>query len=325
MDISPPSNSLRLALVAIPLIVGMLMLVGCGKAPLPYESAAAAAGSSACGGDDCHDEVIGAQAAGAHTDAGCVICHEGADGEHTKDPKGTVAATEWRIEGCSDCHEEEAATYLYDDNKQAGPFGGSITEPKQPKTATFPAYNKIVAGHGFTKEYNEEGAHRLMLQDHYEIKRGKFEVCMQCKSTKVALAFKDKRTLTVASDTEITLTHTATDKTPAKKVVIPRGTTVSYATDPKTHEVDVKVKMVNGKTFSSRPAASEDATANFNTTWAATVAATKETMPYGAGCNHCHDPHTAKPRLVRKAMLDAIAAGGKDGRGSVNPYAEDAA
>jgi nitrite reductase (cytochrome c-552) len=60
--------------------------------------------------------------------------------------------------------------------------------------------------------------------------------------------------------------------------------------------------------------------------WASTIAAIKETFPYGAGCNHCHDPHTGGERLVRKAMLAAIEGdGGPSGSGGVNPYREGSA
>lgn len=41
-----------------------------------------------------------------------------------------------------------------------------------------------------------------------------------------------------------------------------------------------------------------------------------ETMDYGAGCTHCHDPHATRFRLVRKAQVAAILERGTD------PYSE---
>ncbi|TLM70688.1 MAG: ammonia-forming cytochrome c nitrite reductase subunit c552 [Actinobacteria bacterium] len=304
---------------AVALLFAALLLAGCyGTLDVPSELEAQVRG--ACGGADCHDEVIEAAEAGPHADAGCVICHEGADKEHAATPDKVEAATDWRIASCAECHEGQAATYLYDDNAKAGPYGGSVRVPATPKKATFARYSTIASGHAFVKDYNEEGAHKWMFADHRAITRGKFETCMQCKSTKIAWSWTNSKPLTVASDTDVELTHTKTPTTPAKTVKIPKGTVLTYATDAKTAEVDAKATLPDGTVYTSRPKASEDATKNFNMLWAATVAATKETMPYGAGCNHCHDPHSGEPRLVRGAMLTAIESGGPDGEGGLNPY-----
>lgn len=37
-----------------------------------------------------------------------------------------------------------------------------------------------------------------------------------------------------------------------------------------------------------------------------------ETMEYGAGCTHCHDPHSGDFRLIRKGVLEAILERGTD-------------
>ncbi|MFA0749818.1 MAG: hypothetical protein SLRJCFUN_000221 [Candidatus Fervidibacter sp.] len=44
----------------------------------------------------------------------------------------------------------------------------------------------MIAGHGFTKDYNEERGHRYILRDHMDTKRGKYVTCLNCKSTPVA-------------------------------------------------------------------------------------------------------------------------------------------
>jgi formate-dependent nitrite reductase cytochrome c552 subunit len=293
-------------------VAAAILLAGCGGVTRPIAEVEQA--REACGSADCHDETIDLIAAGPHVRLECATCHAGADGEHASDPEASAAPIDWTIDACSPCHVGEASTYLYDDNAQAGPFGGSTRVPPQPKAETFPLYAQVAAGHPFTKEYNEEGAHRFMLEDHYATTRGKFETCVQCKSTKVAWAWLNGKQLTVAEDTEITLTHTAAPGVAAKKLTVPKGTTLDLATDA-AHEVDAVVTLPDGTVYSSRPSASEDATANFAMTWAATIAAIKETMPYGAGCNHCHDPHSAKPRIVRQSLIRAVESGG------VNPYA----
>lgn len=42
-----------------------------------------------------------------------------------------------------------------------------------------------------------------------------------------------------------------------------------------------------------------------------------ETVDYGAGCNHCHDPHTGQFRLIRKGVIAGILSRGTD------PYAPE--
>lgn len=319
---------MRRALTALALcsaaIVAASALSGC-YGGIAYESPRAGANRTACGADGCHPEAVDAQSGSPHAELDCVSCHEGTGEEHAGDPEAVIAATDWTLKSCDPCHSGEVASYLYDDNLQVGPFGGSQRKPPQPKAATFPEYKTIVAGHPFTRDYNEEGAHAYMLQDHYETLRGKFETCVQCKSTKVALAFKTGKPLTVAADQEITLTHTATQSVPPKKVKIPKGTEITYKTDPVQRTVDAQAKLPDGTIYTSKPKPSEDATKSNNMIWASTIAAIKDTWPYGAGCNHCHDPHTGSPRLVRQAMIEAIeGTGGVKAQGGTNPYQEGA-
>ncbi len=305
-------------LVLLSLVI--VAIAGCTK-PIAVVDPVSIANSKECGGADCHATEVDAQAVGPHSAAACTACHQGTGEQHAKNPKTAIATTDWRIDSCKECHAEEVATYLYDDNAQAGPFGGSTRVPPQPKVKTFPAYNTIVAGSAFAKDYNEEGAHSVMLEDHFATTRGKFDTCVQCKSTKVAKAFQTGKPIYVASDTTVTLTHTATGTVPAKKVFIPKGTKLSYATDPITRRVDSKALFPDGTMYSSKPSASDDATKSYNMMWAATIAAIQETMPYGASCSHCHDPHTTKFAYVRQAMVQSIeGTGGVKGAGGVNPY-----
>jgi formate-dependent nitrite reductase cytochrome c552 subunit len=309
-------RTLRFAIVGGLLAVALLGALSAGCAAEPKSlTAAAEDGRDTCGGADCHEDVVLRQTGGPHAAFGCLSCHDGADGEHSGDP-AVAAGIDWRIDACSACHGTVAATYLYDDNMQVGPFGGSQREPAQPKRDTFPEYDTIVAGHAFSRDYNEEGAHAYMLEDHYETLRGKFETCVQCKSTKISWAWKTGRPLVVSANTTITLTHTKTAATPTRELMIPAGTVVRFGTDAETREVTATAQMPDGKIYTSRP--SQEPTENFNGMWAATIAATKETWPYGAGCNHCHDPHGADLRVLRSAMLGVIEDGG------VNPYAKDA-
>lgn len=270
-----------------------------------------------CG--ECHADMLEKQAAGPHAPLGCDGCHEGVlDGGHLEEPEAVPASIDWTIDGCAPCHEGEAETYLYDDNLRVGPFGGSQREPGVPKRDTFPQYDQVVAGHPFSKDYNEEGAHAYMLLDHYETTRGKFETCVQCKSTKVAYAWNSERPILTSEDVEVTLKHTKTETQTAQVVTIPAGTKVTWSSTDDDHQTQARAEFPDGTVYSSYDGtgSAEAPTKDFNMTWAATIAAISETMPYGAGCNHCHDPHSTDERIIRVAMQRAIA------RSGVNPYLE---
>ncbi|MBS3956485.1 MAG: ammonia-forming cytochrome c nitrite reductase subunit c552 [Clostridiales bacterium] len=309
---------LRVAVMLAATISVTAAMSGCGKAV--YEPVAVTDARAACG--ECHADNVDAYAAGPHAASGCATCHEDAEA-HAADPEGVRAVIDWRVDACAECHSSIAGMHLYDDNLKVGPFGGSQRVPPIHKVEEFPEYNTIVAGHGFVRDYREEGAHVWMLEEHYETLRAKFETCLQCKSTKVAWAWHTGTPLTVPADTSIKLTHTAGDGTPARTVDIPAGTVVSLSTDFESYEVSATAVFPDGRVYTSRPSASEDPAEHRDMLWAATIATTKDTMPYGIGCNHCHDPHSSELRLIRPAMADAIASGGVDGRGGVNPYAPD--
>jgi nitrite reductase (cytochrome c-552) len=203
----------------------------------------------------CHIDHAIALVGGRHATLpdGCLTCHVGAL-EHQADPS-KKAALDFSIEACADkCHKQTKETYLTDDGKKLGAYGGSA---KTSKYLEFPKYQHLMGGHGFTVEYNEERGHASMLKDHVEIKRKQNSVCLQCKSTPVAYYWNQER-----------------------RGQATYGKAVDWATS-----ID-KIKAQQPKT-----------------------------IDYGAGCNHCHDPHAAGFRLVRRAMVAAVLERGTD------PYA----
>lgn len=205
---------------------------------------------------ECHVGMAGKLAGSKHAILvdGCVTCH--ANGlEHQVDPATVRAKLDFSIELCGQCHYAQQETYLKDDGKKAGHFGGSV---KTSKYDEIPHYQHLMGGHGFTKEYNEDRAHRYMLKDHIDIQRKQNTVCLQCKSTPVAYFWNEPR----------------------------RGQPVVSKDMP----WDAVVQKIRDE-------------------WGATI-------DYGAGCDHCHDPHATAFRLVRKAQVAAILERGTD------PYTE---
>lgn len=96
-------------------------------------------------------------------------------------------AVDFRAESCGACHRFQFETYFMSEAGTAGLFGGTPADPRaHPKTKDFALYNKIIAGHGFTKEYNEERSHKFILRDHIDVKRPKNAACLNCKATPVS-------------------------------------------------------------------------------------------------------------------------------------------
>ncbi len=136
----------------------------------------------------CHRQIAGATAAHAHSGLACSQCHPGSlEHQEAEDPTKVLPVVDFRAEVCGSCHRFQYETYMMEEHGIPGLFGGTPANPlDHPKTKDFPLYNKIVAGHGFTKAYEEDRAHKWILRDHMSTKRPKNLACLNCKSTHVA-------------------------------------------------------------------------------------------------------------------------------------------
>jgi len=154
-----------------------------GKQPL---SIAAIKSQEAC--RDCHRSIADNYAHGAHSGLTCSQCHQGAlEHQDAEDPAKVLPVVDFSAELCGSCHRFQYETYFMSEPGVAGIYGGTPADPKEhPKTRDFPLYNKIVAGHGFTKSYDEDRSHKFILRDHIDTKRPKNPACLNCKSTHVA-------------------------------------------------------------------------------------------------------------------------------------------
>ncbi|HEX5043514.1 MAG TPA: ammonia-forming cytochrome c nitrite reductase subunit c552 [Candidatus Polarisedimenticolaceae bacterium] len=270
--------------------------------------------SPSCTG--CHAQRVAEVSASSHAGVACATCHEGAVA-HAADV-ATKPAVHFDLELCGGCHASQYGTYVYGDGWKT-PYGGSPTQWS--KLNDFAHYNDVIDGYGFTREYNEERSHGVMLQDHYDVTRGKFDTCIQCKSTQVAYYWDSGKERTVRNPTVVQGAHMA------QPISVPAGTTVRMSTDrqaayPKTHEAQVLVTLPDGTRYASFDTAG--AVKNTQWTWSALyaltvneLAPTSPTRASGNGCNHCHAPHKVRRdtatgelvgfRIIRKSLLDAIS------------------
>lgn len=137
---------------------------------------------------DCHRSIADSHINNAHSGLACSQCHSGAlEHQDADDPAKVLPVVDFRAELCGSCHKFQYETYFMSEPGTAGLYGGTPADPREhPKTKDFPLYNKIIAGHGFTKEYNEDRSHKFILRDHIDIKRPKNAACLNCKATPVA-------------------------------------------------------------------------------------------------------------------------------------------
>jgi len=297
------------------LILGVVVFVAVAAGGLSRsESAIGQASGEVCG--TCHPQRAADLAESEHAGLSCLACHPDAKDHPMTGYKMPSASQYFQMEMCGACHADQYATYTYDDGTSTK-YGGS--RYKVPKYAAFSKYNTIIDGHGFVREYNEERSHKNMLQDHADIKRGKYEVCLQCKSTRVAYYWNSGRTAVLQND--VTVAWAPTNES----FVVPKGTTITLGTDTTGAITGVKAQVMaevvwNGVTYTSW--IKDGATEDFKRTWVAVYAMAIDGLPAGspsiknaATCNHCHDPHTTDLRLVRKELIRNVQARG------VNPYA----
>jgi formate-dependent nitrite reductase cytochrome c552 subunit len=296
---------------------------------------------------ECHQERVNSVAASSHAGLACESCHEGAVAHGSG--MGSKTTVHFDLEVCAGCHPDQYQTYIYGDDwktKYGGSPGPHAVNPLPNgdpnlwnKLKDFANYNDIIDGYGFTREYNEERSHNVMIQDHHDIARGKKDTCLQCKSTKLAYYWDLRDSEGNIREHEILNSTTVHAGHMAYSVDIPKGTTVFMYTDrdapyPNTHEVRVAVMLPNGDTYASFPnypgADYSDPTKTGYMLWSALYALTINELPEGSpsiasgnGCNHCHDPHKAGQdadgntigfRLIRKSLTYAIENNG------INPY-----
>lgn len=304
-------------------------LVACAVIALATASTApgVTGDNAACAGTSggCHSERVAYQAVSSHAGVFCGGCHAGYEA-HLAGPTTARPVVRFDLEACAGCHQDQYGTYVYGDDYKTK-YGGSPHD--WPKTNDFKYLNSIIDGHGFVREYEEERSHDVMLKDHYDIKRGKFDVCLQCKSTKVAYYWDSGQTRTIANQ------HVVQGGHMTLSITVPAGTRVVMSTyrtavgTPKNHEVRVVVTLPDGTKYSSYDLAG--ATKDFNWTWSALYALTidglsagSKTVDSGNGCNHCHDPHRVGKdaqgnpigfRVIRSSQKYQMA------RFGVNPYA----
>lgn len=227
----------------------------------------------------CHSEIKALHNGSKHQGVNCGICHTGAM-DHASSPS-KKPVTNFDLAVCGQCHSDQYKSFM------------TISYRSKPKiekatpTSRAPTFDLLMMPHGFTKEHAEPRSHAFMLIDHLIVDRaygGQFRLKDWTYVSKLGKAWE------VLTDTGKSLPETAKAANPNCLLC-------------KTTDQILDWAYLGEK----NPKAKWDRTSN--------VFELAKVLQNPMGCIHCHDPHAAKPRIVRDALIEAVTKYG------ATPYA----
>lgn len=227
----------------------------------------------------CHPEVQALKTKGKHAKGiNCALCHSEVAG-HLAD-SGKKPLTRLDAEACGTCHKDQWLTLMEVTLKSKAKLEKATT------TSRSPTFDKLMMPHGFTKEHAEPRSHAFMLSDHMIVDRG-YGGRFQLKDW--TYANKTGKLWDVIVDTGKELPQTAKA---GNTVCLTCKTSDHVLKWPYMGDAHPASPLKRGL----NPAAMEMA---------------KNHLQNPMGCIHCHDPHAAKPRVIRDALIEAVVDRGE--------------
>jgi len=216
----------------------------------------------------------------------CAHCHDNA-AEHLKLAKGK----DWGVRpntikdhrACATCHVEQYNSFV-----QTNMDSKARVEKASFKSRS-PLFDKLMEGYGFTKEHNEPRSHAFMLVDQWVVDRA-FGGRMQ---------FKDWTYINKAELAANGAWNVIVDREPSTNDQKPFMRQVATAVNPVCMNCKTQDHILDWKYMGDKdPRAKWDRTS--------------KPVEFARGVNHplncfmCHDPHSAGPRVVRDALIQAV-------------------
>jgi formate-dependent nitrite reductase cytochrome c552 subunit len=231
---------------------------------------------------ECHAPVKELHAMGKHAKVNCASCHKGLD-KHVKSPgPDTRPATDTSWEACGQCHKEQYESFMKEAYHRPARDEKSQLTNRSPN----PFWDKLMMPHGFTKEHALTRSHKWMLIDHLIVDRaygGRF----QGKSGWNYI-FEGGKAWDVLVDT----------KPDAKehKAFIPQS---APAANPVCLNCKTQDHILDWAYMGDPDKGAKWSRASFVPEFA-------KNLNHALNCYMCHDPHAAKPRVVRDGLIDAL-------------------
>lgn len=254
----------------------------CAAVCLSLSGAAfAAAAGDQC--TTCHQDLSKTHAEGAHKAVPCTTCHTGTE-EHLKNV-AKRPATSMDPDTCGTCHPAQYKSL----------FKASERLPRMSKKAANgpapdPFFDRAMGKHGFTKEHAEPRAHVFMTIDQFIADRA-FGGRFQPKDGWLYAGLPDGKSYKVWD-----VLKDAEPSTSDQKKFIPGSATAANSVCWSCKTTDLILDWaylgddVKGATFSRKSKPVE----------------LVRHVQHALNCNFCHDPHNAKPRITRDALIDAM-------------------
>ncbi|OGQ88307.1 MAG: hypothetical protein A2512_03100 [Deltaproteobacteria bacterium RIFOXYD12_FULL_56_24] len=231
---------------------------------------------------ECHGTVKELHTMGKHSKVNCVSCHGGLANHLANPGKDTRPETRMSWETCGACHKDQYDSFM----KQAYHRPARDEKSQLTNRSPNPYWDKLMAGHGFTKEHNLTRSHVNMLTDQLAVDRsfgGRFQ-----PKNGWNYIFEKGKTWDVLVDTH--------PETKEHKAFIPQS---AAAANPvclqcKTQDQILKWAYMGDKVEGAQ--------------WSrqSNVVEVAKDVEHGLSCFTCHDPHAAKPRIVRDGLIDAL-------------------
>ena len=253
----------------------------------PNSGKPAAFDASACYG--CHAPIKEFHASGKHKKVGCNNCHDGID-KHLADSKARpVTKTDPAV--CGGCHKNQfESLYTMNWNKPARSEKSILSGP-----SPNPAWDKLMMGHGFTREHNLPRSHAYMLLDQFVVDRafgGRFVA-------------KDGWQYLAKNGGNFNVNDMVTDLYPGNSEHKPFKPGTAAAVNPVCLNCKTQDHILDWA-YMGDPAP----TAKWSRT--SKVVEFAREMKHALNCYFCHDPHSTQPRIVRDGLIQALTRPEKD-------------
>lgn len=231
---------------------------------------------------ECHGVIKELHTGGKHAKVQCGNCHQGLD-QHLANPgPETRPVTDMAWEACGKCHKEQYTSFM----KVSWHRPARDEKSQLTNRAPNPFWDKLMMGHGFTKEHNLTRSHSWMLTDQFVVDRafgGRFEPKKGWN-----YVFEEGKVWDILQDKE--------PGTNAQKPFKPQTAT---AANPVCFQCKSQDRILDWA-YMGEPGKGAK--------WSRTSAPVEmaRSLQHGLNCFTCHDPHAARPRIVRDALIDAL-------------------
>ncbi len=265
------------ALSALPASAQTAQTTAPAKAPAKKS---AAFDASPCLG--CHAPVKALYESGKHKGLACNGCHDGTDAHLADASKRPTTKTD--LANCGACHQNQYKTYAQMDWHRTARF-----EKKQMAgPAPDPSYDLLMSPHGFTKEHNLPRSHTFALLDQFVVDRAFGGRFAPKEGWRYLASAGDFNVMDVVVDQY----PDNTDQKPFKPGTAAAANPVCLSCKTQDHILDWAYMgdPVPGAKWSRTSKVVELAKAS----------------KHALNCIFCHDPHAAKPRIVRDALIEVV-------------------